>query len=260
MNAQQEIMTRAAGGYDYWEGKPMKASPDIRNCLVAQEHPAETILFHQGSKANEVYLIEKGLVKLICLSQDGKELIVSLRSAGELLGAAPVIVKKAHPVAAVTLTKCQLIRIPPDFFSELARTDPQFCWHLHQVHCDEIYNQASQLVALRYLSARQRFEHMLWKLISAMEPDISQKHFRLHMPLKYSEIARLIGVTAEHLSRVLKQMEDEGVISRQNGTLTVFDRDELYHPDDSGETDMVSLSAMKRKNFVNHFRAHFQIL
>jgi CRP-like cAMP-binding protein len=199
------------------------------NLNPVQVYPAVVELFAQGSPAREVYLIEFGLVKLFRLGQDGQELIVGLRSAGWILGAASVIIRKSHPVTAVTLTNCRIRRIPAQTFLNLLNSDAQLSWHLHQEHCQEIYNQFSQLVGLGCMSARHRLEHLLWQLTSALEPDKPQKEIRLELPLKYWEIAELIAITPQYLSRVLKQLQEEGIISREKGGIIVSSPHKLWH-------------------------------
>lgn len=199
------------------------------NLIPTQVYPAAVELFPQGSTAREVYLIEFGLVKLFRLGQDGQELIVGLRSTGWILGAASVIIRKSHPVTAVTLTPCRIRRIPAHTFLTLLSSDAQLSWHLHQEHCQEIYNQFSQLVGLGCMSARHRLEQLLWQLTSALEPDESQKEIRLKLPLKYWEIAELIAITPQYLSRVLKQLQEEGIIIREKGEIVVSSPHKLWH-------------------------------
>lgn len=198
----------------------------------AREYPAATEMFSQGSSVREVYLIDKGLVKLSCLSEGGQELIVSLRSPGSILGADSAIVQKPHSVTAITLTVCQMYSIALDIFLHLTKTDAQFCWYLHQAHSREVYNQATQMVALKYLLARQRFEQLLWQLASAMEIDWKEGPIGVRLPLKYWEIAQLVGITPEHLSRILRQLEQEEIIKRKDGRLVISDFRKLYHPTD----------------------------
>ena len=168
----------------------------------SREFPPSTNLFLQGNPPSEVFYIERGMVKLICLSENGQESAIGLQSQGDLLGAASVIVQKPYPVTAVTVTRCALSRIPADLFLSLAKTDEQFCWYIHKVHSLEIHRQADQLAALRYLSARQRFERLLLQFLSSIPEHEKQTSMKIRLPLRRWEIAQLIGVRPEHLSRV----------------------------------------------------------
>jgi CRP-like cAMP-binding protein len=198
------------------------------NLVASQEDPAGKYLFLQGSPAREVFFIEGGLIKLIRLGEDGQEIIVGLRSTGSFIGAAAAIVQEPHPVSAITITNCTLSHIPGEVFLHLAKTDPHFCWYLHQVHSREVHQQASQLADLRNLSARQRFENLLWQFVTSVGPAQREGSRKIRLPLKNWEIAQLIGITPEHLSRVIRQIQEDGILRKENGCMVVDDVRRLY--------------------------------
>jgi CRP-like cAMP-binding protein len=61
--------------------------------VPSREFPPSTTLFLQGNSPREVFYLERGLVKLIRLSDSGHELAIGLCAHGSLLGAASVIGK-----------------------------------------------------------------------------------------------------------------------------------------------------------------------
>jgi CRP-like cAMP-binding protein len=200
--------------------------------VQSREFPPSTTLFLQGAPPREVFYIERGLVKLTRVSENGQELAVGLPSQGSLLGAASVIVQEPYPFTAVTTTNCALSRIPADLFLRLAKTDEQFCWYIHEVHSHEVHQQADQLAALRHLSARQRFERFLLQFLSLTPVHERQTSMRIRLPLKHWEIAQLIGIRPEHLSRVLQQIKQEGILREEDGYMIVADVRMLRSPDD----------------------------
>ncbi|MGH9753659.1 MAG: Crp/Fnr family transcriptional regulator [Blastocatellia bacterium] len=200
--------------------------------VPSREFPPSTTLFLQGAPAREVFHIERGLVKLIRMNENGQELAIGLPSQGSLLGAASVIVREPYPFTAITVTSCALSRIPADMFLHLAKTNEEFCWYLHEVHSREVHRQAGQLAALRYLSARQRFERLLLQFLSSMPAHERQTTMKIRLPLKHWEIAQLIAIRPEHLSRVLQQIKQEGVLREEDGCIIVFDIRKLRSLDD----------------------------
>src|SRR5262245_49627170 len=111
--------TRAGGPFANGHWKASTSPP--------REFPPATPLFVQGNEAQEVFRIERGLVKLSHLDEDGQELIVGLRSKGQWLGTASAIVQESHPVTAITVSNCSLSIIPSEIFLQLAKADAQFC-------------------------------------------------------------------------------------------------------------------------------------
>jgi CRP-like cAMP-binding protein len=183
----------------------------------------EIELFSQGSEPQEVYCIGRGLVKLVSIDPAGRQFIVGLRSPGWILGAASVIVQRPHLLTATTITSCHLHRISAETFLDLAKGNAQFAWYLQQILGREVYDQVTGLVRLGSSSARQRLEQLLLQFISSMETGKSEKGMSFELPLRHWEIAQLIAVTPEHLSRLLRRIEQEGVIQREPRRIVITD-------------------------------------
>lgn len=195
----------------------------VSNLAPAQEYPAGIGLFKQDTLAHEVYLIEAGLVKLTHIEGNGKELVVGLRTPNWIIGASAVILNKKHGFSAETLTGCQVRRITAPFFLNLLHHDSEFAWHFQQVQSYELYDQLSQLVGFGCRSARHRLEQLLSQLISTLGLKAGEIKIQLQLPLKHWELAELIAVTPEHLSRLLKEMQLEGIVQRDKGWIHISD-------------------------------------
>jgi CRP/FNR family transcriptional regulator len=183
--------------------------------------PAGTDLFQQGFAADEVLLLEEGVVKLIRIEEDGRQLIVSLRSPISILGAAAAVTDEAHTATARTVTACTVRHVPAQAFRELLKTDPAASWQVHEMLSREVCEQAARLSQIACCSSRQRLELALRGLMP--EAAGSAKDVKLQTPLKHREIAELIAVTPEQLSRLLREMEQEGLLRREKGWLILRD-------------------------------------
>ena len=77
------------------------------------------------------------------------------------------------------------------------------------------------------MSARERLTKFLCEMIHEIEPLTEKKTItydkpvKLNIPLKFKEIAQMIAVTPEHLSRLLTEMEQQGIIKRDKGHLVI---------------------------------------
>lgn len=198
----------------------------------AHVYPAATGLFEQGFAAGDVYFIEAGLVKLTAIGEAGQELIVGLRPAGRTLGACSVILKKAHPNSAVTLTRCELRRLPGEALLYFLRNDVVFSRYVHQENSREVYDHVAQLVGLGCLSARCRLERLLIEMVPRPGTGSPKEEIHLQLLVKHWEIAQLIAITPQHLSRVLKAMEADGVIRQEKGRIILIDLTKLGRPPD----------------------------
>lgn len=192
-----------------------------------------TQLYKQGDPADDVLFIGEGLVKLVRLEFDGQEQIVDLRFPGSLIGTAPVIVQTPHLVTAVALSNCWVRRIPAGVFRHLMQSNSRLSWHLHQLHSRKISNHVMRLTQLGCLSAQQRLEELFWRLINSLELEEKNKEVRLQLPLKQQEMAALIAITPEYLSRMLKRMQLKGILRQEKGWLIISNYENLWHHEEA---------------------------
>ena len=198
-----------------------------------QSYPQSMPLFTEGSLPQEIYFIERGLVKLATSNEGGRDLIVGLRRSECFLGAESAVLQRPHPVSAITLTPCVLCRIPTRTFLGIVDADPEFARYLRREQSCELHDQVGHIVGLGSSSARLRLERLLAELIGAADIRNLSSEVRLPALLKQREIAELIAVTPQHLSRILKQMERDGSLRREKGRLIVREPNRIgrHQPD-----------------------------
>ena len=144
----------------------------------------------------------KGRVKLTMASPSGKIVIVRVVEAGELLGLHAAISGGPHEVTAETLQPCQVDFIRRDDFMKL----------LHE-HGDASINAMQQFTKyyrgachqIRYLgltpSATEKMACFLLEL--AVHGQETSKGIRFNLTLTHEEIAQVVGVTRETVTRAL---------------------------------------------------------
>jgi CRP-like cAMP-binding protein len=191
-------------------------------------YPANIQLYRQGSHAEDVYFINRGLLKLVRMEREGHELIIDLRPRGWLLGTAAVITRQQHPVTAITLSESVVQRIPAAVFNSLLRTNTQFSIHVHQMQSHEAIDHITHMALISCLPAQERLADLLWELAHALELPTSSGEVLLRLPLKHWELAQLIGITPEYLSRLLKKMERDGIVRQKKGFILIQDVQKLW--------------------------------
>jgi len=193
----------------------------------AQLYPPNTEVYHQDTPANAVYMIERGLVKLTWVESGGSEVIVGLRRRHWLLGAPAVLLERSYAFTVTTLTPCDLRCISSYGFLQLVNMNAEFCRQLLRRLSEEIYCHGIKVAVFGCIPARDRLIKFLCELVleqgQANPPPELKKPVRLQIPLKLKELAQLIAVTPEHLSRMLRELELQGIISRNKGWLILTD-------------------------------------
>lgn len=210
--------------------QPTRLASCWRNLLPpSQTYPAGIGLFSQGSSAQEAYFVDAGLVKLVWVDFHGREFIVGLRHGGNFIGLAPVILGATHPVSAVTMSRSRLVRVPAHLLLSLVKNNAEISSVAHEMLSREVCDQAIRMAELGCLSSRERVKQMLRHIVELSPQEIHKttRETRFLLPLRQCELASMLAVTPEHLSRILKQLREEGVIRWHKGWLVVPDVNRL---------------------------------
>lgn len=195
---------------------------------LAQIYPSGTELFQQGQPVRIVYLIQEGVVKLTRTSEDGREVIAGLRYSGWMLGAAAAILQRASAVTAVTATRCKARAIAAEDFRRALPLEDPLSRYVLRLQAEEIYDHTLRTCSFGLLRARLRLESLLWDfVVGAGGADRSP--FPLQVPLKYYELAQMIGVSPQYLSELLAELEKDGIVRRQKGTFILLAPHRLWH-------------------------------
>jgi CRP-like cAMP-binding protein len=191
--------------------------------VPGQKYPAGVELLKQDEMATDVWIIDDGVVKLTYVDVDGRAFIVGLRLKGWILGSASVILERPSPVAAFTMTPCHLQRLDAEIFLEMLSGNSTLSLWLHRMQSQEVLDQLVCMTQASALSARQRLEELIAKFVHPLEGNAQSIDVRVTLPCSHRDLAGLLGITPEHLSRLLRQLTNEGLIRRAKGWIVVTD-------------------------------------
>ena len=200
----------------------------MRAVGFSQTYPPAASLFEQGSPVEAIGVVEEGLVKLLRWEHRGEAVNVGIRFTGGPLGTAAAVLREPHAVTVETLTRCRILSIPVDHFLQLVATNGHVSSDLHLIHAQELFECFAQLGGLGALSTRERLLRLIGEVVIAEHPSAALGPLRVALPLRYTELARAIVTTRQHLSRVLKQLEEENLIRRDKGWLLIPDLNRFW--------------------------------
>ena len=171
-----------------------------------QKLPSHFNLFEQGAISDSVYVIESGIVKLVHESGDEKS-ILGLRSRGCILEISSALLSMPCPCSGVTVTQTVVSRIPVEEFREALRCDANLLREVNRMLSREIYTGQEQEMELRSASVVERLSRLIreFRAFGAGSSPATASR----TSIKQTEVAQMLAITPEHLSRLLKKMRPE---------------------------------------------------
>jgi CRP-like cAMP-binding protein len=192
----------------------------LNRVAPARPYASKQRLLDQGDEAECAFLIEEGFIKLTRI-EDDRQAILGLEGPGAVVGGSCVILHRPHTATAETVSPCRLRRLPGNELRLAARVNPSLAWRLLNLACDESRRLVENLGSIVCLSVRSRVERLLYQTIEKDLRAGARTPLRLSLPLRHWEIAQMLAVTPEHLSRVFRELVEDGIIERRKGWILV---------------------------------------
>jgi CRP-like cAMP-binding protein len=181
----------------------------------------DEFLFHADDPAEGFYYLQSGEIRVFKMDEQGKEVEVVRPNPGDFFGEAIVFVQKRFPSYAQAVKDSQVVFFDKNSFFQRLEKDPtigMFFLHLLAKKCI-VLNKRIETLELR--TVRQR---LIQYLVSSCGSDTSCV---VTLPMKKAELAKLLGTISETLSRNLKQLQEEGLITVKGHTIHIKDRSRL---------------------------------
>jgi CRP/FNR family transcriptional regulator, cyclic AMP receptor protein len=182
------------------------------------------IMFHEGDRAESVYLIESGKVAARISTPDGALVTVAVLGPGSAVGELALLgdderrtatVQAVEPVVALALLRRD--------FTELRRQYPSITEFLVTSLAATVRRLDAQLVEAFHLPAETRIRRRLHALAQVYD----RGSRIIEIDLTQEELAQLAGTTRPTLNRVLREEERRGTLQLRRGRIVILDRAQL---------------------------------
>ena len=179
------------------------------------------ILFFEGGAAHHLFALNAGLVKLVKSLENGKERITRILFPGDLFGL-EALNQEAYPLTAVVLEDSEICSVPRDQFFAFLRSNPDLSLDMIRLLISEISEVRTQMTNMSFKDARMRVATFLLSFISA-EDGNSSNSCSLTLPLTSQEIAEILELSPETVSRTWNNLRQEGLIEKRGRRLVIRD-------------------------------------
>ncbi len=190
-------------------------------------YPPKTVVFRPGDLGDRLYYIVDGSVSISVEDEDNdQELVLAYLNKQELIGTIGIFKgSETRKVTVRTRSKCQLAEISYERFRQVLKKELL-------EHAPDILFLISEQLAARLLKTSRKFSDLAFMDVEgriaralldlSKEPDAMTHPEGMQLHITRQEIGKIVGCSREMAGRVLKEMEDKGLISAHGKTIIVF--------------------------------------
>lgn len=190
----------------------------------------ETLMW-QGDEDMVVGNVIEGVLKLATSTSDGREQTLGIVYPSDFIGR-PFGRTSGHSVVA--LSDAKVCTFPRSAFDRFAEDHPDLEHKLLQRTLTELDRSRQWMVLLGRKSAGERLAAFLLDMADRLGAEDAQGNIRFELPFGRQDIADLLGLTIETVSRQITKLREDGAIATPDRRgIVVLDRDWLV--DSAGE-------------------------
>jgi len=178
--------------------------------------PAQSAVFHQGDRCIHYLLVLEGVVKVLMRALNGREIVLYRLGAGDscVLTTSCLFGNTRYPAEGVTETAVTALSIPADVFQRALQDSAAFREFVFQSFTDHLASVISLVeeVAFGRLDSR-----LARQLLEHCDPDLVVR-------TTHQALATELGSAREVISRLLKELEVQGRLELQRGSIRILDQ------------------------------------
>ncbi len=175
------------------------------------------VVFLQSAAADAVFYIQKGKIKIVVSSEQGKEAVVGVMGPGEFFGEGCLIGQPLRLATAKTMTESQVVRVSKAEMVRVLQGEPRFA-ELFMTHLLTRNSRVEEdLVDQLFNSSEKRLARTLLLLANFGQDGGPQP---ITTPISQETLAEIIGTTRPRVSVFMNKFRKLGFIE-YNGHLEI---------------------------------------
>ncbi|MGJ8668122.1 MAG: cyclic nucleotide-binding domain-containing protein [Oceanococcus sp.] len=198
--------------------------PSVR-AFITQSHrrrfDSKQTLIHSGDTPQCLYLLLEGSVSILAENEQGREMVLAYCHPGEFFGEMclfPHLESRSALVRTRSETWVAEMGFAP--FKAFSKSNPEIMTVLAGQLALRLRDTSRRLADLNFLDVSGRIARILLDL--AQQPDAEQHPRGQSVKLSRQELARIAGCSREMAGRVMKALEDDGLIESSGRTVLIL--------------------------------------
>jgi CRP/FNR family cyclic AMP-dependent transcriptional regulator len=205
--------------------RPIVSDESTINRFLEQCHrrryPAKSVIIYAGDQPDVLYYIVDGSVTVLMEDDSGHEIVLAYLNPGDFFGEMGLFGEDSNRSAWVrTRTQCELAEVSYTRYKQLAHDNPDILFRLASQMAGRLRHTSRKVGDLAFLDVAGRVARTLLDL--SKQPDAMTHPDGMQIKITRQEIGRIVGCSREMAGRVIKTLEEQGLISAKGKTMVVY--------------------------------------
>ncbi|MBL8481477.1 MAG: cyclic nucleotide-binding domain-containing protein [Rhodocyclaceae bacterium] len=213
------VSVTALKTFPMFKGLPDSALEPIARVSIMRRASRGSTVVRAGDKTDFVYLVLSGSLKVLVSDEDGREVILSMLGPGELFGEMGVLDESPRSATVVAVAPSDLIVISKHDFKRSLQDNFDVSLYIMRNLVSRLRTADRKIESLALMDVYGRVARLLLEMAEDMD---GRKV--VNRKISKQDIAKMIGASREMVSRVMKDLQLQGLIEEAPGRIVLCER------------------------------------
>lgn len=199
----------------------------VRSVVKERIYPKGSVIFVEGQETDGLYMVVCGVVKVFKLYKDGREKTLAILRNGDIIGEVTISGSSVRSATVASIEQTSILVIAKEDFQDLLKKIPELAIRVIEILSYRLRQTNRQVEELAFLNARSR---VICNLINLAKEcgQVDKTGIKITFRLTHAELANLVGVTRETVTKVISELQHNDLIKINNKQVCVLDLEKLY--------------------------------
>jgi CRP/FNR family transcriptional regulator, cyclic AMP receptor protein len=199
------------------------AVEDVLFKRLGKVFPPGTILFRDGERGKEMYVIQAGKVK-ITKEVRGKEQILAILGAGEFFGEMAILNNKPRSASATVLEDSKMLVIDPKTFEVMIKNNTEIAVRMIQKLAKRLEEADHQIESLMLKDSNSRVVHTLSRMAETVG---QQTAAGIKLTASMPDLAGKCGLELDQVKEIVGNIAAKRLLFVEADGITIPNTDQL---------------------------------
>ena len=177
----------------------------------------DEVVYHQGDPAAHVFVVYSGVVKVLVLDENGREVLLSLLGRGEFFGELALFEDLPRESGVVAVVPTTVLQIDRDGCLRVLARNPRARDYMFKRLASTIHVLSDKLQGMVFLDVPSRLAKYLLEL----------KATGSDLPITQDDLAAAVGSTRFTVNKLLADFQRRGLIKVDRRRVEIIDEAQL---------------------------------
>lgn len=195
--------------------------------LVPNRYKKNQVVIYEGIEPHGVYLLCEGRTKVYKTDESGRQLTVRTGRPGDLVGYRSILLTKPYSASVEAVEPSRIAFLDRQYFFDLLEKNRELSLKLTRMLAEQLGTAEATALRMAYHSSFRRVADLLKTSVPGNGQKPNGKAPVTLPPVRRQDLAEMAGLALETTIRVLKEMEEQGIIKLDGRQITILNSQKL---------------------------------